>query len=195
MKWRLTAIVLLLAGSVICAILFFNRTGRPARKNGKSEPVQATDANRLPVAKAPQTAPARGPREAAVEPAVPTAAPTNVISAAAANPANWPRSGPLGLPPDIVVRNARAAVTQYGSMFHGNPVGNNSEITSALNGNNPRHINFIGADSGLQINEKGEMVDAWGTPLFFHQLSARDMEIRSAGPDKVMWTSDDIVAR
>ena len=80
-------------------------------------------------------------------------------------------------------------------MFGGNPVGVNSEITSALNGNNPKKINFIDPQAGMRINANGELVDAWGTPFFFHQLSGTDMEIRSAGPDKKMWTIDDLVTR
>jgi hypothetical protein len=80
-------------------------------------------------------------------------------------------------------------------MFGGNPVGINSEITSQLSGDNPKHINFLSAEDGMRVNEKGELVDPWGTPYFFHQLSATDMEIHSAGPDKIMWTSDDIVVK
>ncbi|MDB6020553.1 MAG: hypothetical protein JWQ04_410, partial [Pedosphaera sp.] len=76
-----------------------------------------------------------------------------------------------------------------------NPVGTNAEITSALNGNNPKQTVFIDPQAGLRINGQGELVDAWGTPLFFHQLSGTEMEIRSAGPDKQMWTLDDLVAR
>jgi hypothetical protein len=47
----------------------------------------------------------------------------------------------------------------------------------------------------LRINARGELVDYWGTPFFFHQLSGTEMEIRSAGPDRVMWTVDDLVTR
>jgi hypothetical protein len=47
----------------------------------------------------------------------------------------------------------------------------------------------------LRINGKGELVDYWGTPFFFHQLSGTEMEIHSAGPDKVMWTADDLVTK
>ena len=56
-------------------------------------------------------------------------------------------------------------------------------------------INFITVESGLRVNENGEMVDAYGTPLFFHQLSGKEMEIRSAGEDRKMWTFDDLVTR
>ena len=99
------------------------------------------------------------------------------------------------LPPAVIVENVSHAIHEYGSMFGGNPVGTNPEITSALNGNNPKRINFINAQAGMRINEKGELIDAWGTPLFFHQLSASLMEVHSAGLDKIMWTPDDLVIR
>jgi hypothetical protein len=97
--------------------------------------------------------------------------------------------------PATVLQNVSRAVRQYGEMFGGNPVGNNAEITAALNGQNPKGINFIKPEGGMRINENGELVDAWGTPFFFHQLSGTDMEIHSAGPDKAMWTSDDLVGK
>jgi hypothetical protein len=45
--------------------------------------------------------------------------------------------------------------------------------------------------AGNKVNEAGELTDRWGTAYFFHQLSSREMEIRSAGPDRKMWTEDD----
>ena len=56
-------------------------------------------------------------------------------------------------------------------------------------------MNFLNADDGLRVNADGELVDPWGTPYFFHQLSGTEMEIHSAGPDKKMWTDDDLVAK
>ena len=99
-----------------------------------------------------------------------------------------------GLPPDTVLENMRLTVRQFGAMFGGNPVGTNPEITSALQGENPKHINFLKAD-GNRVNSRGELVDLWGTPYFFHQLSGTEMEIRSAGPDRIMYTSDDLVIK
>jgi hypothetical protein len=95
--------------------------------------------------------------------------------------------------PATVLQNMSRAIRQYGEMFGGNPVGDNQEITSELSGKNPKHINFISTDAGMIVNGDGELVDPWGTPYFFHQLSGADTEIHSAGPDRVMWTSDDIV--
>jgi hypothetical protein len=44
-----------------------------------------------------------------------------------------------------------------------------------------------------RLNERGELIDAWGTPYFFHHLSRLDLEIRSAGPDQTLFTPDDLV--
>jgi hypothetical protein len=104
-------------------------------------------------------------------------------------------NAPADLPPLSVLENTRRAVRQYGQMFGGDPVGTNPEITAALTGKNPKHINFLTGLPGTRINDQGEMVDAWGTPYFFHQISGSEMEIHSAGPDKVMWTSDDLVVK
>ena len=99
------------------------------------------------------------------------------------------------LSPSTVLENMRTAIRQYGSMFEGNPVGNNPEITRALDGENPKQAKFVQPESGLRINPKGELIDSWGTPFFFHQLSGTEMEIRSAGPDRKMWTADDLVIK
>jgi len=89
----------------------------------------------------------------------------------------------------------RLGVRHYGAMFGGNPVGTNAEITAALNGDNPSHARFLSSEDQSRINGNGELTDEWGTPYFFHQLSAEQMEIRSAGPDRKMWTSDDVIMR
>ncbi len=97
------------------------------------------------------------------------------------------------LTPLTILENARTAIRNYGQRFGGNPVGNNAEITRALMGGNPGQIQFISADAGLRVNGEGELIDAWGVPFFFHQLSGEQTEIHSAGPDKIMWTEDDLV--
>jgi hypothetical protein len=115
-----------------------------------------------------------------------------VVQDISPNPATMAMSS---LPPLTVLDNARVAVKNYGAMFGENPVGTNPEITEALLGKNPKRINFITAECGLRVNEHGEMMDAYGTPFFFHQLSGKEMEIRSAGEDRKMWTFDDLVTR
>jgi hypothetical protein len=98
------------------------------------------------------------------------------------------------LPASTVLENLRVTLRQYGSALGENPVGTNPEITAALQGSNPRHINFLRAD-GNRVNAKGELVDVWNTPYFFHQISGHEMEIRSAGPDRVLYTDDDLVIK
>ncbi len=81
----------------------------------------------------------------------------------------------------------------YRSALHsGNPTGENAEITAALAGRNRLGFAFIPPDNPA-INAKGELCDRWGTPYFFHQLSGERMEVRSAGPDRRLWTGDDAV--
>jgi hypothetical protein len=83
------------------------------------------------------------------------------------------------------------ALHDYRMRFKENPVGTNAEITQALAGANADGVDII-KQTGLPVNAKGELVDEWGTPLFLHQISATDMEIRSAGPDRSFWNQDDV---
>jgi len=101
-------------------------------------------------------------------------------------------------PPDaeamIDVDKVNLMIRDYRTLAGENPVGTNAEIMSALMGGNPKQAQ-LGPPEGIPLNEKGELIDRWGTPYFFHQLSRDHMEIRSAGPDRIMWTEDDPVIR
>lgn len=75
----------------------------------------------------------------------------------------------------------------------GNPVGLNEDITAALTGTaNPQAMGQLFPRNNPAIRN-GQLVDRWGTPYWFHPESATKMEIRSAGPDKEMFTQDDII--
>jgi len=78
----------------------------------------------------------------------------------------------------------------YRYAYQENPVGENSEITDRLLGNNPRKIVFIAPD--CKALQGGKLVDPWATPLFFHALSADHMDVVSAGFDREFWTDDDL---
>ncbi len=82
----------------------------------------------------------------------------------------------------------------YRSLMGTNPIGTNAEIMQAVMGGNPRRAT-LGPPEGQPLNAQGELVDRWGTAYFFHALPSTSMEIRSAGPDKVLWTSDDVIQR
>ena len=73
-------------------------------------------------------------------------------------------------------------------------MGTNAEIVRELTGGNAKGAIYLPPDL-QRLNDRGELIDEWGTPYFFHQESAERMEIRSAGADRVMWTTDDVVAR
>jgi hypothetical protein len=135
------------------------------------------------------------------EPAVPTTSfPTQ--GAAVAMPAP-------PVPPDLPPPKPRVApspealkdiddiqfmLRDYRTRLGGNPAGTNAEIMKELMGGNRAQVR-IGPPEGQRLNEEGELVDRWGAPYFFHQLSKTEMEIRSAGPDRTMWTADDIVVK
>jgi len=103
--------------------------------------------------------------------------------------------------PDVGVENEAAADLQrisrllrdYRTLAGDNPIGSNAEIVQALAGDNLKHAKILPDE--LPRNSNGELVDRWGTPYFFHQLSRNSMEIRSAGSDRRMWTSDDVFTR
>ena len=88
----------------------------------------------------------------------------------------------------------RRMITDYHTRMGENPGGTNAEIMKAGMGGNPRQATF-GPGESQQLNAKGELLDPWGTPYFFHQLSGDHMEIHSAGPDKIMGTADDLVLK
>jgi len=82
----------------------------------------------------------------------------------------------------------------YRTITGENPVGTNAEIMKSVMGGNPKGA-MLGPPEGQLVNENGELIDRWGTPYFFHQLTKDLMEIHSAGPDRRMWTDDDIVGK
>ena len=93
---------------------------------------------------------------------------------------------------DMQILNGVLLAWQTNFHGQGNPVGENADITAALTGKNPLNFQFIRRDHPA-INARGELCDRWGTPFFFHALSGTRMELRSAGPDRQMYTDDDIV--
>ena len=92
---------------------------------------------------------------------------------------------------DLITLDGVFQAYQSNFLKEGNPVGLNHEITAALAGQNSLHLAFI-SSKHKAINARGELCDRWGTPFFFHQLSAGRMQIISAGPDRERGTADDV---
>ncbi len=71
------------------------------------------------------------------------------------------------------------------------PMSANEDWAAAFRGMNPARERFL-PDQSIALNAQGQLVDRWGSPLFFHALGGRRFELRSAGPDKKLWTADDL---
>ena len=71
------------------------------------------------------------------------------------------------------------------------PLGANEEIAAALLGKNSVRLVFLQPPIPA-LNASLQLIDRWGTPLYFHAESKDRIDIRSAGPDKQLWTADDL---
>jgi hypothetical protein len=91
------------------------------------------------------------------------------------------------------VQSVTTLLEEFRRAFGAMPTGElNDEIVRRLQGENPRGIAVLPKTHPAIVN--GELIDRYGTPYRFHPESAWDMQVRSAGPDKRMWTSDDIIS-
>ncbi len=85
--------------------------------------------------------------------------------------------------------NLILGIQQYREFVGSYPTGNNSQITKALLGQTEKKV-LILAVRRSDLNDKGEIVDPWGTPLQFY-FSHNEVLIRSAGQNKV-WEDSSI---
>jgi hypothetical protein len=195
MKIRWPILLIGVASAIIALWFLATRIpGYHSRLSNIGNPMIPVKASELPqpTVEHPENTP-----NPSASPALPPPVPVQTQRPAAAVAAHMePAPEPeTGLPPLTVMENMRSVLRQYSSRFGGNPVGNNREITAALNGGNPGQTMFVNSEDGLRTNERGELIDNWGTPFFFHQISGTLMEIHSAGPDRKMWTPDDLVMK
>jgi len=79
--------------------------------------------------------------------------------------------------------NLIMGIQQYREFVGGYPTGNNAQVVKALLGQTEKKV-LILAVRRAALNDKGELVDPWGTPLQFY-FSNDEVLIRSAGPNKV----------
>jgi hypothetical protein len=70
------------------------------------------------------------------------------------------------------------------------PLGTNDEITRALTDRDALGDAAIPASHPAIV--AGQLLDRWGSPWFFHQQSAGVIDVRSAGPDRKLFTVDDL---
>jgi len=80
------------------------------------------------------------------------------------------------------VMNLFDALQKYKEHVGAYPIGGNAEIAKALKGKNSKNV-IILVGRKNQMNEKGEFVDPWNTPLRIY-FSDNGILVRSAGPNR-----------
>lgn len=86
-----------------------------------------------------------------------------------------------------ILEDAELLVKDFGR----HPLADNRDFVRFLSGRNPHRVAWI-RPGHPSVNAAGELVDRWGSPLFFHRESATSTTLRSAGPDRRLWTADDV---
>ena len=94
--------------------------------------------------------------------------------------------------PESRIGNVLSVLELYRQACGGMPGGHNEIIVSSILGSNEKNVQLLPGNS--PAIQRGELVDEWGTPYWFHGMTDRDVEIRSAGPDRDLFTSDDITS-
>ena len=80
------------------------------------------------------------------------------------------------------IDNLFAGLQQYKEHVGSYPVGGNAQVAKALMGQNPRNV-IILVNRKTRVNEKGEFVDPWNTPLKLY-FAENNVLVRSAGPNR-----------
>ena len=80
------------------------------------------------------------------------------------------------------VDNLFVGLQKYKERVGNYPTGGNADVAKALSGENAKNI-IILVGRKSELNEKGEYVDPWGTPLKIY-FSEANILIRSAGPNR-----------
>lgn len=94
------------------------------------------------------------------------------------------------------VENLFVGLQKYKETVGSYPIGSNSQVAKALKGANPKNV-IILVGRKNELNEKGEIVDPWGTPLKIY-FSDNGVLIRSAGAnrrfdDSTVMEADDFI--
>lgn len=80
------------------------------------------------------------------------------------------------------IENLFVGLQKYKERVGTYPVGSNAQVAKALQGENSKNV-IILVGRKTELNDKGEYVDPWGTPLRIY-FSDVGVLIRSAGPNR-----------
>ena len=93
------------------------------------------------------------------------------------------------------VEALHALLTQYLLILKdrpGPPIGNDVDLAKILKGQNTLHRALLPTDHP-SFGPNGRLIDRWGTPYHIHARGHSSFDVRSAGPDKHLFSEDDIV--
>lgn len=106
--------------------------------------------------------------------------------AALLNQPGTPPEQDLAILQDLIQRYLTAMQRRAGP-----PLGDDADLVRILTGRNALRLQLLSPDHPA-ISPEGRLLDRWGTPYHVHALSAQSFEFRSAGPDKRLFTQDDL---
>ena len=94
------------------------------------------------------------------------------------------------------VENLFIGLQKYKERVGSYPIGSNAQVAKALQGHNDKNV-IILVGRKNEVNEKGEFVDPWRTPLRIY-FSDSGVLVRSAGPnrrfdDSTVMEADDFI--
>ncbi len=98
-------------------------------------------------------------------------------------------------PPIEDLKKIHRVVTGYFSVVKDSaryPIGGNADLAAALRGENPNREVHVRGDHPV-FSAEGLLIDRWASPLVVHPEAWKQLELRSAGPDKAPFTEDDLV--
>lgn len=67
----------------------------------------------------------------------------------------------------------------------------NEDLSSFLLGKNSERTALVSKNSHI-FDKKKRIIDRWGTPIHIHTISHNNFELRSGGPDRKLFTKDDV---
>lgn len=149
--------------------------------------------------------------EAVKPPAIPTADPAPDVDPltppaatpiTGSSPPDAPAGSPLAAELNAADRNPQHDVEVLHTMIvrylrrmrqrQGPPIGDDIDLAHAFTGHNPMHLLVLRPDHPA-LSPDGHLRDRWGTPYFIHPLGNNAFEVRSAGPDRKLFTADDVI--
>ncbi|NJM38265.1 MAG: hypothetical protein HC845_10635 [Akkermansiaceae bacterium] len=155
----------------------------PASDKSESAPASAPDST--PISPPPRSEASRAPSKRDFSDPL-GSAPSEAAPARSFNPPSGEQ--------EPVFQAIQQMFSRYRTITGENPVGTNAEMMKAIMGGNPKSA-MLGPPEGQTVSGDGELLDEWGAPYFFHQLTKDVIEIHSAGPDRKLWTGDDVLSR